>query len=877
MQATDSGTPQQTPTKQFNIIINPVLLITTTSPLPSGTVGTAYSQTLLTNGGGIAPITWSVTIGALPGGLSLNATTGVISGTPTTATGSPFNFTVQAADSGAPQQTNTKALSISIATAPLSVATTGLPDGVVGQSYSGATLQSAGGNPPVTWSISAGALPAGLTLNTNTGAITGSPTGAGTTTFTVKATDSTTPTAQTATKQLSIRVNTVLTITTNTLSGGTVNTPYSATLQSSGGATPISWSVTSGSLPNGLSLNSGTGVISGTPTTAATSNFTVQAMDSTSPTPQTVTQPLSITITVAPLVITTTSLQNGVVTSSYNQTLQFTGGTNPVTWAVTTGALPAGLVLNAANGNISGTPTASGTFNFTVKATDSTTPTAQTATANLSITVNSAACGTGSESLLNGQYAFALQGFDGVNPEGIAGIFDADGAGHVAKNVGLYDINDGSSFGVQLGLAIVSANSSYTIGPDHRGCITLALGGGGATFRFSLGNITTGVASTGHIFQFDNSGELKTGILRKQDPAAFSNAAINGNYAFGASGPEASSGRFSVAGTFMASGGAITAGQADTNDNGNVDGMGAAFSYPPTPRAFTGTYSIAPNGRGTFTISPGGSSVHANLYVVSASEMLMLSTDVQTTNALFVGSALQATQSTFANNSLNAPSIVYTTGLGNNGGTVNSRVSGNIFSPNGSGGFTYSGYQNSGGSIQVNSAPAGLTYSVASNGRVTIVGPSGGSAPILYLAGPNKGFILFTDKTLTNPKVESGMFEPQTGGPFTNTSASGTYAFGTVWPTTTGVTDQTGVATFANPNISGTSDSKSSGSLVPNSSFTGTYSVDSTGLGVIPAGCTIIGTPGTCQTIFYIISPTKAVVFDVNTSNTNPNLQIADK
>src|SRR6202011_1572639 len=316
VQATDSGTPQQTATKQFNIIINPALAITTISPMPSGTVGTAYSQTLATNGGGIAPITWSVTVGALPGGLSLNAATGVISGTPTTATGSPFNFTVQAADSGAPQQTSTKALSISIATASLSVATTSLPDGVVGQSYSGATLQSAGGNPPVTWSISVGALPAGLTLNASTGAITGSPTAAGPTAFTVTATDSTTPTAQTATKQLNIKVNSVLAVTTTSLAGGTVNAPYSATLQSSGGATPITWSVTTGTLPNGLTLNSGTGVISGTPTTAATSNFTVTATDSTSPTAQTASKPLSITVSVAPLVITTTSLPNGVATSN---------------------------------------------------------------------------------------------------------------------------------------------------------------------------------------------------------------------------------------------------------------------------------------------------------------------------------------------------------------------------------------------------------------------------------------------------------------------------------------------------------------------------------------------------------------------------------
>lgn len=878
VQATDSGTPQQIATKALIIVINPVLAITTTSPMPSGTVGTAYSQTLRTNGGGIAPITWSIIVGPLPPGLSLAPSTGVISGTPT-ASGT-FNFTVQAADSGTPQQTDSKALSISVATAPLSVATTGLPDGVVGQAYTGATLQSAGGNPPVTWSISVGSLPAGLTLNTTTGAITGTPTTAATTTFTVKATDSTTPTAQTATKSLSIRVNAVLTITT-TLPGGTVNSPYNATLAASGGATPITWSITVGSLPAGLTLNASTGMISGTPTASGTSSFTVQATDSTSPTAQTATANLSITVTVAPLVITTTSLPNGVVTSVYNQTIMFTGGTNPVTWSITAGALPAGLVLNTANGNITGTPTTAGTSTFTVKATDSATPTAQTATANLSITVNSAACGTGSESLLNGQYAFALQGFNGTNPVGIGGIFDADGLGNIAKSVGIVDINDGGPSGVQLNQAITSAGSSYSIGPDHRGCMTIITGAVSRTFRFSLGNLlTTGVASTGHVIQFDSSGEFVAGTLRIQNPAGFSNAAINGNYAFGATAPKANSGKFAVLGTFTAAGGVISAGQADTNDNGNVDNLGAAFTYPPTPVAFTGSYTIAANGRGTFTITvtSGGTpvaTVHASLYVVSASEMLMLSTDPQTTNSLFVGSALQTTQSTFGASSLNAPSILYTTGLQNNGGTTASRVSAGIFSPNSSGSFTFSGNTNKGGTIGADNVSG--SYSVASNGRVTfsVAGAGANNLPIIYLVSPNKGFVIFTDSGLTNPHVEFGLFEPQTGGPFTNASASGTYAFGTVWPSEINVGDDEGVATFASPNVTGTSDSISSGSSNPNNAFSGTFSIDSTGLGVIPANCSISG--GTCQTIFFVISPTKAVVFDVKTTNTNPNLQVADK
>jgi len=110
----------------------------------------------------------------------------------------------------------------------------------------------------------------------------------------VQVTDSTTPTAQTATKALSITVaaaSTPLTITTASLPNGSVGTAYSGTLAATGGTAPYIWSITSGSLPAGLSLNGST--ISGTPTTAGTSSFTVQAKDSTG---QTAIQALSITV-----------------------------------------------------------------------------------------------------------------------------------------------------------------------------------------------------------------------------------------------------------------------------------------------------------------------------------------------------------------------------------------------------------------------------------------------------------------------------------------------------------------------------------------------------------------------------------------------------
>ncbi|GAC1702498.1 MAG: hypothetical protein NVS9B4_08040 [Candidatus Acidiferrum sp.] len=851
-----------------------------TSSLPAGTVAAAYSQSLQASGGA-GSLAWSLASGALPNGLSLSAG-GVISGTPTAVATS--NFTVQVADSGSPALTATKALSITINPAPLVITTTALGAGTVSSTYS-STLQASGGTTPYTWSVTAGALPAGLALNTATGNVSGVPTTSGTSTFTVTVADSAAPTPQSKSQQFSILVNPVLSVSTASLPNATAGTAYSQQLQSGGGTAPITWSVTLGSLPTGLTLSSG-GLISGTPTAPATSNFTVQAADSSTP-QQLATKALSIVVDPAPLAITTTTLPSATIGVAYNASVQSSGGTPPVTWAVTVGVLPTGLALNSSTGAITGTPTALGTSTFTVQATDSATPTAQTKTQALSITVNSAvvACGTGSESLLNGQYAMALRGFDANGPVGIGATFNADGTGKIATLVGIEDLNSSSIAGVQKNLSITSASSSYSIGADHRGCLTIATSAGTQTFRFSLGGISGGIASNGHVIQFDSTGSKTAGVLRKQDATAFSTASgtgITGNYAFGASGARLSGGKFAVVGMLSLNSGTVSnSSVADTNDNGNMDNGGAI--YPASPISITGgSYSVASSGRGTLSITPSGSpAVNMILYVVSSGEFLTLSSDPQTTNTLFVGSALQQSGGPFTASSLNAPAILYTTGLGYFGGPAVSSVQAGILTFPSSGTAVFAGQQNNGGTIKAQSA-TGVTYSVASNGRVTFAG-GGGGTPIIYLASANRGFALFSDTSLTSPKIQSGFLEPQTGGPFSTASTSGTYAFGTIQPDETGVSDESGIATFASPNVSGTNDRNASGTLTGGSTFGPvSYSVDATGLGVIPAGCNIdgtIGTDGTCQTIFYIVSPTKAVVLDVqaSTTPTHPHLQVAEQ
>ena len=335
--------------KSFSVSIAAALTITTTS-LPNGTVGTAYSATTAATGG-TTPYTWSAT--GLPAGLSINSSTGQVTGTPTTAGPATVDVTLKDANA----VTVSKSYNVTIA-AQLAITTASLPNGAIGSAYS-AALAGTGGAPPYTWTASG--LPPGVSINAQTGAVSGTPTTAGSDTVSVTATDSA---GAHATKAYPVSIVAGLVVATNALPGGTVGGAYSGTLAGSGGSPPYAWSITSGSLPAGLTLDPATGAIAGTPTAAGTSAFTVQVTDSAS---RTATASLSILIT-PPLAIAG-ALGPGVTGFAYTQTLTATGGTPPYTWSVVAGTLPPGLAVGA-SGGLTGTPTQTGTFNFTVQVAD---------------------------------------------------------------------------------------------------------------------------------------------------------------------------------------------------------------------------------------------------------------------------------------------------------------------------------------------------------------------------------------------------------------------------------------------------------------------------------------------------------------------------
>jgi hypothetical protein len=184
-------------------------LLISTASLPSGTSGTAYTARLAA-AGGVAPYTWLVASGSLPPGMTLNQSTGGLSGTP--SAGGTFAFDARVTDAQAPADTATRTLSITIASAPppppppapVSITTTTLPDARRNKNYS-ASLAATGGTTPYVWSIAASTLPAGLALNSATGALTGRATTLGTFAFTVQVRDSQ-ATPATASRALSIEV-----------------------------------------------------------------------------------------------------------------------------------------------------------------------------------------------------------------------------------------------------------------------------------------------------------------------------------------------------------------------------------------------------------------------------------------------------------------------------------------------------------------------------------------------------------------------------------------------------------------------------------------------------------------------------------------------
>ena len=610
-----------------------------------------------------------------------------------------------------------------------------------------------------------------------------------------------------------------LNITTTSLPDGNVSQPYQAQLAASGGAPPYTWMVSSGSLPPGLTLGAGSGAITGTPTGGGIFPFTVQVTDTQN---NTVSQPLSITVSAGVLMVTPTQLPNGTQGVGYAAALGAAGGVPPYTWSITSGSLPAGLTFNSSSDLISGTPTDIGTSSFTAQVTDAL---LQSASAPLQITITAPV----NNGALNGNYAFSISGFQNSSPFFMVGSLVADGNGNITS--GVLDLNTGSG-SPQAGSPF---NGTYMIGGNGVG--TMALD------AHTLGNFNFHLVLSGQ-----SGGQL---ILDGADPNPRGSGALfvqnaedfvlppAGSYAVGLFGADATLNQYAGAGAFQViSVGAVNTGLEDMNDNGTVQ-----------TRPFSGQFNLpdGSSGRGqaSFSFPPSVTNNFA-YYVVTQTQFLVVSTDpVSDTDPLTLGSILAQHAGGFTKASLHGSSVFETTGLAANGGNPVADVVLGLANWDGNGNGSFSLDENQGGTITQQQVSQG-TYNVAPNGRVTLTG-FGSGAPILYLTNANQAFLVGQGAS-----VASGILEPQSAPPpYNNFSIFGTYLGGTIDPAQSTLVDSVGfLLADGNGNMNGT-ENYSGPSGTGTQDLSATYQVDTTGRAVLT---------GTPAGFMYVISAHKVVL-----------------
>lgn len=754
VKVTDSAPSPESATQLLSLTIANGLIITTTS-VPNGSLNVAYSA-LLQASGGTTPYSWSVTAGSLPAGLSLDASTGEISGAPT-ASGTS-NFTVQVMDSAATPASATQSLSIAI-TSPLIVTTTLLPNGSLNVAYS-ATLLASGGTKPYSWSITAGSLPAGLSLDGSTGVISGTPTTSQKSTFTVQVADAAT---HAATQQLSITIEPALTITTTSLTDGTVNVAYSTTVQSAYATLPVTWSISSGTLPTGLALNAGTGSISGTPLVSGTSNFTVMVTDSSTP-PQTATEPLSITIDSAGANNTELSGRYAFLLSGFDthgNRVAAAGsfvadGAGNITGGVEdlndTGVAPQAS-LTISSGTYSVGADNQGTINFT-NSTGS--------TYTMAISVGNMVGGTALEgsavefdssgflmsgdielqnsaSFLKqdivGSYAFGFTGSDTAGSRlAFAGQFTADGSGGITG--GQFDTDDD---GTPTAAASVASTSTYSIDTATGRCAVTLNGVSPAPAVYVFYIISADRMLALSMDTAPTSG-LVSGEVYAQTGGPYSNSSLSGA-------------------VVMSIDSAVTGGSQVTLGVVTFDGSGnAGFSMDENNAGTlntvtgSGTYTTPDASTGRFTLTPPQGMPSLAGYLVSANQAFVVGADTGVTAGTF------QTQSTgpFTDSSLNITGFFGDREFAKAPvpppyGVSPATLGTGVVSFDGAGNISSVSDQNVQGTL-LSGQPSSTTYSVSANGKVTL----GSGSSIFYIISPAQFASMSTTAGDPNPKLGFG-------------------------------------------------------------------------------------------------------------------------
>jgi hypothetical protein len=518
----------------------------------------------------------------------------------------------------------------------------------------------------------------------------------------------------------------------------------------------------------------------------------------------------------------------------YQASVSAAGGDAPFTWVVLSGALPPGLVLSGSTGavtNIQGTPTTTGTFSFTLQATDTL---ARVATVDMSMVVNAqAAC------VLSGNFTFQFSGFRGGGAASHTGAITIDSIGDVT---GEQDYKDPTRTTTAETLTSGTCINRET----NTGVLTLKAPSGQLVYNFAATPPdVNGVIHSARLQLISSGGDSGSGLMTLQDATAITAAPPSGGFAFGLIGVEGSGVHFGTAGRFTAdTTGTLSTGLIDSNDPVNT----------LTNASMTGTVTAPDaNGRGTVTLTSGTFSSTLAYYTVGAGKAFLMDIDSGKGTASAIGQMTaqvgDASPTTFDNGAMATPSILSLFGAAQSAEPVTVMSLGRLSNANPAAGTLDVGLDTSDQATDISDEPfTAQPYSVGTSGRglLTLTDPNGIISLTFYLDGMSNGYVVVHGSSAGS----AGLLEQQFQGPYANPPPTG------IFP-----------ATQNNAFVSGTAFPQAPGPIsleplvflnfdqISSNFFNGSFAIDAnTGRGL---GTVVDNGIGTSAGALYIVSPTK--------------------